>query len=213
MKTMKVTAVATALIASLGSIQTATAEVSGNVALTSNYIWRGTTQNNEDPALQGGFDYEMESGFYAGVWGSNVDFGGDESTEIDLYAGYGFELGALGADVGIIAYKFFGGDNASGDNEEAYIGLSIAGFGLTYSLGIGDNDSDNIELSYGLDITDGLSLALAVGDFDGYGDEGQYYSAGISGSFGNGLGWDVTVADQESDENDTQVALTLSKSL
>lgn len=213
MKLMKTTAVVTAIVATLAATHTATAAVSGNVALTSNYIWRGTTQNNEDPAIQGGFDYEAKSGAYAGVWGSNVDFGGDESTEIDIYGGYGFDVSGVGVDVGVIAYKFFGGDAASGDNEEAYIGLSYAGFGLTYSLGLGDNDNDNIELGYGFDIVEGISVALTVGDFDGYGDEGQYYSAGVSGEFGNGLGWDVTVADQEQDANDTQVALTLSKSL
>jgi len=206
MNTMKTTAVAAALLASLAGIQTAAAEVSGNVALTSNYIWRGVTQNMEDPAIQGGFDYESESGFSAGVWGSSVDFGGDESTEIDLYGGYGIEVGGVGLDFGFIAYKYFGGDAASGDFEELYAGASYAGFGLTYYAGLDDAD-DNIELSYGVDFT-GVSLALTYGDYDSY----SYYSAGISGEV-IGLGWDITVADTDEDDSDTQVALTLSKSL
>ena len=45
-----------------------------NVALYSQYIFRGLTQTNRRPALQGGFDYAHSSGFYAGVWGSNISW-------------------------------------------------------------------------------------------------------------------------------------------
>lgn len=52
-------------------------ELSANVALTTDYIFRGFSQTEEGPAIQGGFDvtYKM---FYAGVWASNLDFGGDD---------------------------------------------------------------------------------------------------------------------------------------
>ena len=94
MKFVKKLSIATAFLAILPVSQPVFAEspISANVALTSNYIFRGQTQNNEDPALQGGFDFEHGSGFYAGVWGSNVDFGGDESTELDFYGGWGLSL-------------------------------------------------------------------------------------------------------------------------
>jgi uncharacterized protein (TIGR02001 family) len=206
MKTLKMTLVATALVASFTASQSVSAAVSGNVALTTNYIWRGTTQNMEDPAIQGGFDFEAKSGFYAGAWASSVDFGGDESTELDLYAGYGFSAGPVDLDVGVIAYTYHGGATAAGDFEELYLGASIAGFGLTYSAGL-DDANDNIELSYGYDFS-GASLSFVYGDYDTY----SYYSAGVSGEV-LGLGWDITVADTDVDNSDTQVALTLSKSL
>jgi len=183
------------------------AEVSANVALTTNYIWRGTTQNMEDPAIQGGFDYAAESGAYAGVWGSSVDFGGDESTEIDFYAGYGFSAGSVDLDLGVIAYTYHGGDDAAGDFEEIYLGASFGSFGLTYSVGL-DDANDNIELSYGYDFS-GASLGLTYGDYDSF----SYYSASVSGETKSGLGWDVTFADTDVDNSDAQVALTLSKSL
>ena len=47
---------------------------SANVTLTSDYVYRGISQTNEDPALQGGFDYSHESGFYLGVWASSLEF-------------------------------------------------------------------------------------------------------------------------------------------
>jgi hypothetical protein len=52
---------------------TVSAGISGNITLTSDYIWRGVSQTTGDPALQGGVAYSHENGFYAGVWGSNVD--------------------------------------------------------------------------------------------------------------------------------------------
>ncbi|BBI65570.1 hypothetical protein HSBAA_PA_1730 (plasmid) [Vreelandella sulfidaeris] len=47
-------------------------------------------------------DYEHASGFYAGGWGSNVDFGDGTSYELDLYAGFSGSVEELGYDVGYI---------------------------------------------------------------------------------------------------------------
>ena len=211
MNILKKSVLATALLATLPVSQTVFAEgpISANVALTSNYIFRGQTQNNEDPALQGGFDFEHGSGFYAGVWGSNVDFGGDESTELDFYGGWGFDLGSVSLDLGVILYRYFGGDNASDtDIEEAYVGVSAYGFDLYFYGGL-DEATDNVELSYGFDITENVSLGFTVGDWDEIADE--YYSVSLSGGGLLGLDWDVTVADSDVTD-DTQVAFTISKS-
>jgi uncharacterized protein (TIGR02001 family) len=78
----------------------------GNVGLYSQYIFRGMTQTNADPAVQGGFDYSHSSGFYAGTWASNISwlkenfstagppivtggqYSGGGSMEWDFYGGY-----------------------------------------------------------------------------------------------------------------------------
>ncbi|HDY83020.1 MAG TPA: hypothetical protein ENH48_08720, partial [Halieaceae bacterium] len=49
-------------------------KISANVALTSDYKFRGISQSNQDGALQGGFDAEFGPGFYVGTWGSTVNF-------------------------------------------------------------------------------------------------------------------------------------------
>src|SRR3954463_3838966 len=46
----------------------------GNVGLFSQYIFRGLTQTDRNPAVQGGFDYAHKSGFYAGTWASNISW-------------------------------------------------------------------------------------------------------------------------------------------
>lgn len=73
-------AVGALLIASMGTANLARAEgesphaFTANVALTTNYMFRGISQTGNGPAIQGGFDYSYTPlGLYAGVWASNVD--------------------------------------------------------------------------------------------------------------------------------------------
>ncbi len=84
----------------------ASADLSGNVSLTNNYIWRGATQTADQAAGQGGLDWSS-GGFYVGTWVSNVDFSGDgDGYEMDVYGGYGGEAGGIGYDVGVITYQY-----------------------------------------------------------------------------------------------------------
>ena len=99
MKTQSISALAAAglLVMGASASQIALAEgphsVSANIGAVSNYIWRGQTQTDDKPAIQGGVDYAHSSGFSAGTWVSNVDFsdaeGNDVNYEWDLYAGFG----------------------------------------------------------------------------------------------------------------------------
>ena len=92
-------------------------EFSANVGLFSEYYFRGISQTDDAPALQGGLDWYATVdegnglGVYLGVWGSNVDFneaaGIDGATvEIDYYGGLTGDIGstALSWDVGFIYY-------------------------------------------------------------------------------------------------------------
>lgn len=70
------------------------AELSGNAALTSDYVFRGISQTQGDPAAQMGIKLASESGLYGSVWGSTVEFPGDSgaSSEIDYVVGWGGKL-------------------------------------------------------------------------------------------------------------------------
>ena len=68
--------------------------ITGNVTLASDYRFRGISQlqgGGYSPAIQGGFDWKPESGFYLGTWASNVNFS-PGSIEVDLYGGYGNKI-------------------------------------------------------------------------------------------------------------------------
>lgn len=135
----------TAALAALSTPVAAMAGFSGTLTVTSDYDWRGFSQTAEDPAIQGSVDFE-HSGFYVGIWASNVDFGdaSDADFEVDYYGGYGGSFGESGAgwDVGILAYTYT--NDSSLNWTEFHVGFSLAGFSTTlnYSddyLAVGDS--------------------------------------------------------------------------
>jgi uncharacterized protein (TIGR02001 family) len=91
--------------------------LTANVSLTSDYRYRGISQSNLQPAIQGGFDYAHSSGFYIGNWNSSISWISDAASasgnsasapiEMDFYAGYKYEWSkGFTADVGILQYYF-----------------------------------------------------------------------------------------------------------
>lgn len=86
-----------------------------NIGFVSDYYFRGITQSWHKPAVQGGIDVAHSSGFYVGVWGSNISPNTypDATAEIDLYAGYNGSIKAvdgLGYSVGLYSYFYPGGN-------------------------------------------------------------------------------------------------------
>lgn len=93
---------------SLGATAQA-ADFSGTAALTSDYVWRGSTQTSGDAAVQASFKVASESGFYASVWGSNVEFAPEieASSELDFSVGWGKSLNDDWAvDVNVLHYRY-----------------------------------------------------------------------------------------------------------
>ena len=85
----------------------------GNVGLFSEYRFRGISQTFQKPAIQGGFDYSHESGFYVGNWNSNVNEGAGfpaGNIEMDFYGGWKKTWGDWGLDLGGIYYYYPGTD-------------------------------------------------------------------------------------------------------
>ena len=91
--------------------------LTANVSLTSDYRYRGISQSNLQPAIQGGFDYAHSSGFYIGNWNSSISWISDAASaagkstsapvEMDFYAGFKHEWSkGFTADVGILQYYF-----------------------------------------------------------------------------------------------------------
>lgn len=105
-------ATALTLISAPALAQNISGEFSANVGLTTEYSFRGIDQNDEKMAVQGGFDYAYEH-FYAGVWGSNVDFNAadDANLEVDLYAGFSGDYKGVSWDIGGIYYAYPGSNS------------------------------------------------------------------------------------------------------
>ena len=107
MKLFKLALASAVATAALGGAALAqdTGTVAFNVGVVSDYVFRGLSQTDENPALQGGVDFS--SGLaYGGIWGSNVDFLDDTSAEIDVYGGIKPTVGAVSLDLGVIYYGY-----------------------------------------------------------------------------------------------------------
>lgn len=187
----------------------AAAEISGNVAFTSDYRFRGISQTNEDFAVQGGFDYAHDSGFYAGTWASVVDNFFGANSEVDLYAGFGGSLSDnLSFDINALYFYYPGATTAGGTPEinffEITPGLSFEADGFSGSFSVsyspdyfGESDA-SFYYNLGLDIplTDAVALGLHAG-YQTVDDNAAWgtpdytdWSVSLSKSMG-GLDWSI----------------------
>jgi uncharacterized protein (TIGR02001 family) len=118
----------------------------GNVAVVSDYRFRGISQSFRRPAVQGGFDYAHSSGFYVGNWNSSVSgntYQNGASLEMDLYGGYKFDvMKDVQGDVGLLYYYYPGASiGATGQayhNGEIYFAGTYKWFSAKYSYGLTD---------------------------------------------------------------------------
>ncbi|RPE80046.1 TorF family putative porin [Vulcaniibacterium tengchongense] len=211
------------VLAGLGTAAAHAGTTTGSLAVTSDYVFRGLSQTNQAPALQGGLEYAADSGFYAGAWGSNVSWLSDASSpgarisnslELDAYAGYRGRLsGAVGFDVGAL-YYWYPGDYPAGfnspDTAELYLGLSAGVFALKYSYALTDlfgyadsGGSGYLDLAANWEFAPGWTLNARAGkqwvenneDF-GYAD----WKLGATRSFDNGFAVALAYTGTDADE-------------
>ncbi len=230
------TTLATALLLAATGVSAAEGDISANVALATDYMFRGVSQTDNQFAISGGFDWSHASGIYLGTWASNVNFGTapDPSTEIDLYAGYSGKVGDIGYDLGFLHYDYPGASEL--DTNEVYVGASYSYFSakLSYSndlafvsptksdsatyldLGAEYEVMDNVTVSAHVGWSNGDAFKTASGNkVDGYVD----YKLGVSTSF-KGVDLALDYIDSDSDAEtlfgtsltDSRVMFTISKS-
>jgi uncharacterized protein (TIGR02001 family) len=161
----------------------ASSPLSVSLAATTDYVFRGVSQTDGGPAFQAGLTYTSPFGVYAGVWGSNVDFGGTGGFETDYFVGWNTDLSdSWNLDLGVTRYTYSGDGGFSGDFDEV-IGkitwsgpVTITGL-VAYAPDYGDlapkAKESYASLAAAYDIGDsGFSIGASVGytSID-YGDE------------------------------------------
>lgn len=159
--------------------------LTGNIGISTDYVFRGITQTVHKPEVSGGVDYTHSSGLYVGTWLSNqtwVEEGGykvNSSLEVDLYGGYRGALPAdFGYDVGLIKYYYPGNTvGVTPDTVEGYLALSWKTITMKYSHTLSDyfigwspdggvtksRDSNYLELNGTYDLGDGWGLLGHIG--------------------------------------------------
>ncbi len=163
--------------------------LTGNFGIFSQYIFRGLTQTNTNPAVQGGFDYTHSSGFYAGTWLSNISWLTDSSAvsgyssaplEWDFYGGYRGTFGKsdFGYDVGLLQYYYPGTHSTTlapgtvkADTLEAYGLVSWKWLSAKYSYSLdtktfgvpNSRGSSYLDLSANYPLTEKLTVQAHYG--------------------------------------------------
>jgi uncharacterized protein (TIGR02001 family) len=212
---------AAALVGTSAMAQTAApaaqpaSSLSFNVGEVSDYRFRSVSQTSFKPALQGGVDFAHKSGFYMGVWGSNInwikDFVGatDGTLEVDIYGGYKGEIAKdFTFDLGVITYQY---PNNTADQlmvnantTEVYGAITFGILTTKYSQSIGNfianPDSKGayyFEVAAAFDVGGGFRLTPHAGHQsipNQVGGAGDYndFSLALGKNFGNSLSGSVT---------------------
>jgi len=181
-------------------------DVAFNVGVFSDYVYRGYSQTNEDPAIQGGMDLTAGN-FYAGVWASNVDFGDDTDAEVDFYAGYRTEVQGFAVDGGVIAYSYVNAPSFTDYNYTEFklaasraVGPATVGAAVFYSPSYLNEQTLYYEINGSFSPMDKLTLSGAVG-LQTYEDSDEYttWNLGATYALTDNLGVDVRYHDTDVD--------------
>jgi uncharacterized protein (TIGR02001 family) len=188
--------------------------VSGNVALVTDYRFRGLSQSSGDPAIQGGITVSHRSGVYVGFWSSSTDFGVVGPTadavygnqELDIFGGWTGPIGSgVTADVGLLYYAYPSGHVGKAEFFEPYASVSTTLGPATAKVGVnyawkqealnfnGGNKDDNLyvygELGGGIPNTP-LSLSAHLGYTSGA--LSPKFATGVTTThYSGGLDWNV----------------------
>jgi uncharacterized protein (TIGR02001 family) len=121
--------------------------ITGNAGIFSDYRFRGISQSDKDPAIQGGVDFAHKSGVYLGNWNSSVsDWAGTvhgSGIEMDFYGGFKTEVAGVGLDFGAIYYYYPGAKHTTTtlnpvNTREIYLGAGYGPFSVKISRTISD---------------------------------------------------------------------------
>lgn len=168
--------------------------LSANGAVVSSYVWRGLDQSSDNPAVQGGLDYDFGNGFAIGTWESSISWAGDSPMEADLYGSY---TGALtdnfGWTVGGIYYLYPNHDSAAPSSInfwEVYGGLNLNLDPVALSTKVYYSD-DNLgaktwyyTAGLSLPLTDWLSASANIGHYTfDPGVDDTDYNAGLAATW------------------------------
>jgi uncharacterized protein (TIGR02001 family) len=171
--------------------------LSGEATLLSDYRFRGVSRSDEDPAAQGQLTLSTPNGFYAGARGTAAldDVPGLGNVQLDLYAGYGADLGSgTSLDAGLLYYWFPDGNGAT-DHLEPYVSLSHmlgpaeATLGVKYAPGQDSTGGEDRlylfgEVEAGIPLTP-VTLTAQAGWQDA-GALGRYWNWSLGGRYALG---------------------------
>ncbi|HNP36051.1 MAG TPA: TorF family putative porin [Woeseiaceae bacterium] len=172
------------------------AEFNGYGALTTDYVKRGVTQSDGDPALQIAADFSFGSGFFLGAWGSTIDISNgtvaQRDIELNYYVGYALDVSdTWQLSASAVAYDYPG---QSGYFDYDYLEFSLGAafkdrmwldFAYSPDLYNSGNSATNVELYAEWPVGDMWAIGGGAGNYDTSSLTGHsywYWQMGITAS-------------------------------
>lgn len=197
--------------------------ITAYVAGVTDYVFRGISQTDEDPTVQGAVDLTYGI-FYAGVWSSGINFNDipeGTNVEVDFYAGVKPVWRGITFDLGVVYYYYPGADDDAaevdyweikfGASKEIWTGLTLGAtvyYSPDYSGELGDEWTFEGSATKTLGKWRGIDFAAsgAVGYVDFEKDSGledyTYWNVGLTATKGayslDVRYWDTNLSDDES---------------
>lgn len=184
--------------------------LSGNVALVTDYRFRGLSLSAGDIAVQGQVNVAHSSGLYAGIWASSLEqdaFDIYGSMETDFYAGWSKEVASgLTADIGLTYYVYPNGSFGKGNYFEPYASLTKAIGPATVKVGaayawkqdsLGGDDNLYVYSDIGATIPDTpISVSAHLGYADGVQSPKLLTGVSTGGGFDYSAGASYNITDK-----------------
>ena len=152
-----------------------TSPFSASFGVTTDYVFRGVSQTDNEPAFQAGATYTAPFGLYATVWGSNVDFGeGGPNFEVDYNIGWSKDLSdSWNLDLGVNRYTYTSASSGYGDIDYNEYLAKVTWTGpvvVSGLLGYADDYSNSgaEQIYAGLDASYEIGHGFSVGASAGY---------------------------------------------
>jgi uncharacterized protein (TIGR02001 family) len=191
----------------------------GSASMSTDYVFRGISNTDEKPQVQVDFNWSHSSGVYAGVWGSNTDFGGDSSVEIDPYIGYAGSIGDTGFSYDVGYWQYIYPDSGDDRDYGEFYGIGTYSQGPFYvspsvwftpnyfgdDIFADDFTGTAVDVTVGWEFAWGIQASARIGEQTFGSDapddlEYTYFDAGVSknlGGFDLGLRWHGTDGGEE----------------
>ncbi len=198
-------------------------EVEGNVAVVSDYRFRGVSLSDETIALQGGLDLDFGNGFAVGTWGSSIEPVGNSELELDLYGSFSHEFASgLSTEIGVLGYFYPGASDSayaeffgSLSGSAGIVGLELGAAYAPEQDNIGGDDNIYVYLAGEVPLGDTpFTLNASLGWEDGaFGDDKIDWLIGITTTV---IGLDIGIAyvdtNMDGAGSDGTAVLTLGRS-
>ncbi|WP_396588160.1 TorF family putative porin [Bermanella sp. R86510] len=183
------------------------AELTTNIGTANKYMFRGVKQSGPDIIAHGGIDYNGPWGVYAGAWGYTGSIEDFDSSEVNAYGGFAFNLWNMSVGLGAIAYER---SESKPDNTEYNLNLAWNAYRLS-SYQDEDDTYQYHEVAANYDVFGDGGIVVTAGMLDPKAtgaDETFNYSVSWVQALPNGVDFEVNVLRHDDKGNSLVLGLT-----